>query len=499
MAVLFDQQKDLTKVEFYDYGSDTVNQLNVSDFDLFDNGAEVGDIMCFGWGTSGSGRPWHDLYLTISTPLQINATLDWYVLQGDFVWVALTITNDGTNGFTQSGWIEFDCPPQMNQGYAQPGYLTFAIKCEITAFTSITQVGHVDSRPQIKDFTIEVTGTETMTSIKAANDSGTWGVVDQEGSRFKIWSNFYLNGSVLSLNELIEVGDEDVGRYMPAATDSVLTLGEIDGNGYTQNGSVFRYTNNSSAYPVTYFRGTLTMYSSEFFHNSSAERDFLVVSTSVFYLKNSVLRSRSGRYLLNTGDCTVLNSQLIITAGSQRIFVSSENVVFDNVNFVMSGVWAQRDNSFTIQNSDLSEDYLHIYPYSFSAGVASSVATMIDCDLGDKSGWDGKIAPYTAGIGIIKYNLNLTMHDRDGNDISNPLLTITNANGDEVYNGVYSGGDILLEVFKEELVNSQKTLYDYNPFTIKIEKSGYQYYQDIMDVESRLEHSISLQPSVEYI
>jgi hypothetical protein len=482
MAVTFDTQKDLTKVERYDQTTGVTTLLTVSNFDIFDLGAEVGDIMCFGWGTAQWGRPWHNLYLSISTALDIDAVLTWYYLESNGVWTELTITTDNTNGFTQSGWIEFDCPPQMNQGYQNPGYLTFAIKCEITAFTSITTVGHVDATPLINDFTITVTETETMTSIKAANDSGSWGVVDREGSNYKIWSNFYLQGNLTSLDELVLIGDADVGRYASTDAVSVLQLGE-EASGRSTNGSIWRLTNNAHVYPWSYIKGTLKMYASDFFHDSPSSRDFIFSSTSILYFKDSVFRVRRDRYLY--GDVTIIDSSFHALETPWRFLISSDTLNFDNVKFIIKNLWAGANKSFTINNTDLSASYLTVVPY----GV-SSVITMIDCDLGDD--FDTKINPYYNGTGIVKYNINLTIHDSDGNEITDANLKIEDSEETVIYDGIYSSGDILLEVWKKVEVNPDITIYDYNPFKITITKDGYQDYQDVIEIKSGIDSTIAI-------
>jgi hypothetical protein len=489
MAIEFDIERVVNYVQRYDQSTGITTTLNVNAFDLFDSGAEVGDAMCFGAGTYNSGDPWHNLYLQISTPLSIVAAFKWYYRAGD--WYELTITNDGTNGFTQSGWIEFDTPLKMIMATGEPCHLTYGIKCEIDSFTSISTVGQVDARPLTNTWRIDVSSDETMTSIKAANDSGGWGVVEQDGIRFKVTANLNIqsDGSITSLDEIVELGDDNTDRLFRNL--GTLQLGDIEASGLTKQGSIWHYSSGQGAYPYVTSNGVFKLYCSEFNHRTGSDRDLYFTSGTLEFIDSTY---RDNKYHNILGALNFKNTKFEVPGGGGgRLDFASDSAVFDNVIFVMASVWGRGSvEDMVFQNCDFSADYLSSIT-SYGTPVVA-----IDCDFGGDP--DFKAGIYLYGKVTIKFNLNLIIHDRDGNDITNPILTIEDGNGNDIYSGVYSGGDVLLVVYvKEKASGEAQVITEYNPFTIKIEKSGYQYYQDIMDVESRLEHSISLQPSVEYI
>ena len=475
--ITFDNINNLTDVKRYDLGSDTLIDLDVNNFDLFNSGAEIGDYMQFNYGSYQGSSPWHDLYLSISTALSMVATLTWYYCSGGTTWVPLTITSDGTSGFTVSGTVEFDVP--TDGIWNQHGSLTHAIKCEITAFASITTVGHVDTIPTIKNWTIIVTDTETMASILAADIAGGWGVVDHYDNVYRITAHLYINGNLTSLNEVVKIGETNMTRYLTTGSDCVLQLGE-DVNGYSRNGSTWIYTNNSGSYPWKYASGIWKLYVSEFIQYFASARDLAFQNMTQLYMRDSIMRIEKEKYL--SGDVDIIDS---ILQTDYRIFIQSNDAVFDNVKFAFGQIWAAANYSFTLKNCDVSSIYM--IPYG-----GGSVVTLEDCIIYDPV--ESQFSAYVNGTGIIKFNFNLIIQDTNGNSIIDAHLNIIDDLGNVIYNSTYSGGeDILLEVFKVVEVVHVGTYTYHNPFTITITRNNYQTYQSIINIEKRTEMIIALQ------
>ena len=483
MAIAFDTSTNITRVEFYDESAGTTTALTVTDFDIFSLDASVGDAMVFCIGTHTYGYPWHNIYLEISTPLDIDASLKWYYLN-DGAWNEFSLTADDTSSFTKSGWIEFDTPLLSNEWTSYPGRLTYPIKCEIDTLNSITAVGHVNATPIIKDWTINITGSETMSNVMIMDTSEGWGVVEQDGDNsYIITANLRISGEgteLISTNEIVQVGTDTIGRSFWLITPAILQLGEIDGDGRTSGGSNWYYTSNNGSYPYVNWTGVLKMYLSSFYHRSDSGRDMYFGATTVLDWKDSTFRVGSEKYLQS--NVTIVDS---IIEAPTRFFFNAADSSISNMKYVSTTLWVTSNT--TMSNLDLTATYM---TGVWAWGVT---AILIDCKLGSDLG--AKLYQYNGnGVEIVKYNVALDIKDNAGNSVLEPNLKIVDSYGTVVYNDTYSGSDILLEVYSEENVASDLTITDHNPFTFTITKSGYSTYTTIMDVKEKIEWEIALQP-----
>ena len=172
--ISYNNFENVSKMYFYDASAGTYTERSGATMDYFADDAAIGDILYFGL-TPGDGFR-STIKINVGTPLVADdITVVWEYNAGS-LWKNLPDIQDTSNVFRNTGvqYLAFKPQPDWYWGTVN-GEKKIWIRCRITAITNITEGGaNQTTAPQNKDLKLTITGTETLSSILAADKAGTF-------------------------------------------------------------------------------------------------------------------------------------------------------------------------------------------------------------------------------------------------------------------------------------------------------------------------------------
>lgn len=188
MAISYGGQIDFDYIYVYDNSAGTYSSNLATDTtpDLWPDDLAAGDRIYFGKSydlANGESGKFRKLNIPVNTARNGTASFSWYNSRDDSGFGALTVT-DNTSDFTTSGTVEFTIPDSWERDDVN-GQTSMWIMVECDSASSVTEGGDCDSKIQVYNNTIQVTGdysaVDLMDEIYDEDDSNSWGVVKKEG------------------------------------------------------------------------------------------------------------------------------------------------------------------------------------------------------------------------------------------------------------------------------------------------------------------------------
>jgi len=435
-SITFDNEQNITVIFRYYSKNNTYSSdlSSLSSFQLFDNNAQPGDMIYFGFGKVGTTIPvipWHDLYFSISTPLQgTGIQLVWeYWNDSAKAWKTIPNLVDGTKQFTQSGWVTFPIPPNWYYGntyyWSVNNVQSLWIRVRLASGT-VTNGGTVNQRVKCHDYTLTVSNYPTInfSYIYSTVQKNGWGVVSQVNTNiYTITSNIkFINSTLYSSKEVIIIGTPDKPMTIQADKHSYLYFGTLKSNGVGADGSEIylytRYVGGATAFlPLGnfYFYGSrFTRFYGEvsspsFPYNVSIVDSQFIADTQFYFNNTSVgtitrLLYSVPRYLYIYGNISI--NQVILSSSSQGIIVGS-------------------GSPNTIRNVVLASNQSLVRRYD-------AWVDLIDCSITPSQiqNWN----PTGRDVWVrIRYSFNLKLIDKNGNPVSGATVKLYDTYGNLVF------------------------------------------------------------------
>jgi len=408
------------------------NLASLSSFQLFSNNAQPGDMIYFGIGIYNTypSPPWHDLYFSISTPLQgSNIQLVWeYWNDSANTWTPIPNLVDGTNGFTKSGWVTFPIPPYWYNGLYYDTVKvnnvgSLWVRVRLVSGT-VTNGGAVNQRVQIHDYTL------TIENYPSINFSYIYKVVKQNGwnimqnpnnNTYIIFCNIkFVNSTLYSSKEFIQIGTQERPMTIQGDSRTWLYFGRLASNGVGIDGSeLYLYTKGTRPHLSI---GQFYFYGSRFtkfgggaypptFPWNVSIIDSQLVSDTMFYFPSGsngtltrVLYSVPYYIYIYSGSISI--NQLILPSYAQGVLAGAGSpAVVSNVVF-SSGQYLNRFYDAWVDLVDCV-----ISP----SQILSSIPTGRDV-------WVRK-----------RYSFNLKLIDKNGNPVSGATVKLYDTYGNLVF------------------------------------------------------------------
>jgi len=496
--------------------------------DLFDDAAVEGDIVCFGIEPSEGQNKFGRIKITVATPLAAAAiTLGWYYWSSDqpapwqYVnnrpiagqgypqWKALTVT-DGTNSFQNPGQntVTFAPPGDWFAGYSgtmvwngiwpAPRYVW--VMCKIESVAGLTE-GGAASNVQLDDNKVILTGYSSVTpadweDIYQADVAGGWGLVSRTG--FGFYHYVCLAG--------LQIGDGGSGAYF-MQLEEMAEFGAECGWQIKSDAAVYLYYHPQTSY-AQYKSHPLIM-----FHGSTPYAVLRIEDGAEVKTNNLILlhhHDEFNQFAPNLGEIQLQGGFHIVSPANRwnpqgcGILTSSPGATIDDFT-----VGALRGMAMSGTLSNFTVETEMSYDGVVSAQAAEQILTNAKlleqpakiCFVGSTGhaylrnvvGLENATAldptRYRFFRNIppgpqctIQWQFDLSVIDEDGDAVEGATVTITDADGAEVYSGTT---DINGEIPTQWLTR----WYAYNftdvgwcapeaieaktPHTVAISKAGY--------------------------
>jgi len=374
-SITYDNTQPLSYIIRY-YSSNnsySSNLATLSSFQLFSNDAKVGDMIYFGFGSRTLGPPalpWHDLYFSISTPLQgVGIQLVWeYWDDSAKAWKPIPSLVDETNKFTQTGWVKFPVPPYWFygawfDGLTVNGIYSMWIRVRLANGT-VTNGGAVNQQVVCHDNTITVKDYSSVrfSDIYQASVLNNWGVVTKQtgSSVYLISANLrFVNSTLYTSREFIQIGYFDRPASLRSDSMSKLIFGRLTANGVGVDGSeIYIYAKMTYPYITVYniylYGSRYVRYGGDYTHNFGGNIDIvdsqLVGDMSVYILPDTntrllrVLYSSPVVFRLYSNNATV--NYLFLPAYTPGIIAGTNaNPVIANVVFLSNQTLTRYGNA----------------------------------------------------------------------------------------------------------------------------------------------------------
>jgi len=492
-----DAQDRLKMITFNGTNFTNVYTAHETDFDYFRDDADVGDIIYFGW----MWEKWHDLKLNITTPLDATSiTIVWEYLSSESGWITLSVV-DNSNAFQNSGEqvIEFTPPLDWRYNRITTGlvidmvYGSF-IRARITEVSGITEGGaNGIIEPDGKDYTIQMTGTETLRTLYDYNVTNTLELITNIGRTFIFYCNFRIGDkaktltNLTMLDEILQIGESDqtssliksyskkFSMFTQSATDT-WNMGTDTGNGCS-----FIY--NCSGYqksPYNYF-WCIINWKNSFFKKDYGGYGEGGMKSGLKNFTNCIFAPWHVFFLVLVTEGSGFKN-CSIDVGTGFWYIYTPNFSFDNINIINgAGILAQ---GCTLTNTNYGDLVFNCYSRS---------NYLIDCTVNDI---DTQMTGRGTGKGYLQYTTVVNVIDQNGIALTANVV-IKNIFGDVIYNGD-SSTDVILTIFQRIWggVPDPDTT-SFNPFSITVSKYGYQKYTTTQVIEGTTNLTIALKrPSI---
>jgi hypothetical protein len=503
-SITFDNEQYITAIFRYYSKNNTYssNLATLSSFQLFSNDARPGDMIYFGYGSPTyyvSAIPWHDIFFSISSPLQgTGIKLVWeYWNDSAKAWMPIPNLVDDTNGFTQSGWVRFPIPPYWYYGgwfhvYSIRGVSSLWVRVRLVNGT-VTNGGYVNQRVKIHDYTL------TIRDYPSINFTYIYNVVKQNGwniminpnnNTYIIFSNIkFVNSTLYSSKEIIQIGTIERPMTIQADRYSKIYFGRLASNGVGIDGSeIYLYTKSMEPYlPLGnfYFYGSrFTRYGGGFaspmFPYNVLIIDSQLVSDTMFYFPQGsvgtltrVLYSVPHYIYIYSGGISI--NQLILPSNALGVLVGAGSpAVVSNVVFSPG-------------------QYLSRY---YDAWV-----DLIDCVISPSQILNN--FPQNRDVWVRKrYSFNLKLIDNNGNPVSGATVKLYDTYGNLVFSlTTNSTGQIPTQYVMTYITWWNKSENwtirhekNYNPFTLVISHPSYPPVIMKWNIEQKVDLLLPIDP-----
>ena len=480
-AVTFDVATNLSDMVFYDASAGTYTARNITTGDYFDNDSAVDDYIAFGWDRGA----WHTLTVNVGTQLVADSiTVVWEYMSATATWTALADVTDNTNAFQNAGsnTVVFTVPDSWYYK-ANLGAITTAdghfIRARITAVTNISEGGaNATDIIQGGDWAIQINDADTrLSDIQTADDNGAWGMTTTNGKETTIIANLrILNGGELYIRngEFFQVGLTTKRRIILMNSGAFFQMGILDVNGDYNEGANLYYWVGGNPDPYNYWYGTFNMYNSHFTKSGGSYNDPGI--QCVVDIDNSIIDVGTSSTVYFAPNSSGSMKNLTVDFRGSRFYLYSSNMALDNLILADTiGIIGGYNNVLT--NVDFGTDKTVL--------VYQPDLYMLNCKFDDYS---AQISSYGGtNVGYVQYTVSLTIIDEDGVAIDSPNVVLTNAEGTDVFSGIWSA-DFTATAWKEDTFIET----DYNPFTITVSKAGYRVYTGVITIDKKTDFDIIL-------
>lgn len=464
MALTFNTTyKVIQKLAKYTVASGTISELTPSgnNFDVFTDTAQVGDWTAFA-GVTEDGK-FNELKLNVTTGLVATAITGVWEYTADtgsgidsLSWTALAGVTDGTNSFQTVGLnsVTFTLPEDWANFYrispTSGSYYFWWIRFRITALTTLTEGGRITNSTNnctTKHYSIYASGYTsgsplTMQTIYDADVAGGWGVVTKTDRSYTFNCNLNITDAsyITSTQEIIQFKKNFF--LIGTASYPEWHIGLVYSGSKVYNGSTFVFIGKNCNYPSSYnpFGANSVIYNTQFRHSYDTTKNH-----------NGYWGAGIGTY----GGQTI--ADVYFEKFRQVNFTETTNSI-DGVKFYGGQVEAPgaicRDitafgGSYSFRPAGSNKDH---YVHSSDMSKASSVCinpwavqtisawTMdyVDCLWGTLAQkviwWIHSTVTYTDCKIYETYSMLLNLIDENNNPIQGAKVTLTDANGTEVFN-----------------------------------------------------------------
>jgi hypothetical protein len=473
--------------------SHSSSDFDKNDYYIFNVGASVNDFIA--WGT-----PFYvftNLTLNLTEPIvstDHGIIWEYSYNYGTNLWTGWKVIPnviDETNNFTLTGLksIRWDIN-DMNiwgsflginfPGLSTQGSTAIYVRARIVNADTITSGGRVEAYTKMNDHTITLTDENArILDIYNADQANEWGCIVNINSYYYLNCNLNLGNSNLTIreNEMLEIGNLTQRRAIISNTyGQRMTIGYADSNGI-YDGSMVKYYNHNTVYNVptggyNNFYGDLYSYNSIFVKYSGGFTDVAFIRG--FYANNSIFETMTNSiyYLVSTSYGNIKNT--VFSLRNQNLYMYSTNMIIDNIIFgYINGILAGVTGS-TVENTDFGTNKIfrsanpnvHIY------AVNSKFANI------DAQTTAGSSNNYVS----VQYDLDITLIDKDGNNIPDFDISVRDNFGSIIHNGAYTE-PIRITTFRKYYSGVPPAIATYfNPITYTIKKENYIDYTSTMNL-----------------
>lgn len=498
MAILFDQLRDFDYIYRYN-GAFSANLNDSVTLDYFDDDASVGDYIVFGY-TLTTGYPFHDLSFNVGTALATTSITVVWEYQSTSGWTAIPGVTDNTNAFQNAGTntVTFTVPENWDHAPPVNGQQGYFVRCRISAVSGITEGGAQQTdKVQAKDWAIEVTGTSVVTSdIYDADQAGGWGVFTKLGDNlFLCSSNLFVgDGSTstwLTLKDLALALESKLVITASAVCDAGIL--QDAGEKTTSNGADIRFTK----------RYNNTWYS----HWLDSSGEFNIYGGCIRGDKSDGYFTRI--YQSTVEDCDNFRpidsnadfNRLSITSPGASAIWPKESASYNDL-YVYESEYAIRtwatDKTITVNNfKGRSNTYLW---YLQGPSGKNETLNLVNADTGTWDiYWDKTV--FTASYLNRQYTVDIQVLDENNNGIQGATVTLEDKNGTQIFSlSTAADGTITQQTVTSHQYSwasgsdpGVTTDTDYNDFTLKIQKTGYQSIIKQFTLDSKVDWCDRLQ------
>jgi len=493
----------------FDYFPDSCSSNDAIYFGRIDNNDTTND------GASIAKRVYQPYFRNIvfyvGTPFSASAvTFAWEYSKSTGSWASLSVTNG--NALTSSGEQVVTFAPPHDWGRSVVDSVTaFWVRCRIVSVTSPTEGGAQSTQKlRVGNNTIVVsnyTSSAPATFATVINAAITGGYQD-----VLVYDD--LNYRNITLYATLIIGDTTSDTYFRAsytnvvlthqmiilAKKSFVTLNYCNFSVGPSNNNILQESG-LRVHPVSTFRGTeLTMNFCSYATNNSTWGKFLVadaqdtisLSKSLFY-GNFAYVVFAGS-VISVSECNFYGgSEILFNTTSQAIsktsFRNSGNNYLFNTNLI----------GFTATFADISADVLRI-----GTPAERTTITFVNPSYNNISIWERSES--VKNVLVIKYFLNLTIVNNDGNPVNGAIVSVKDLDGNNVDSSPFTTDNdgniptLTLTHFSATNISNIGYVYTYaTPHTITISKKGYQTKTVKYTMDRRREEVEVLEPAIDVL
>ena len=514
MAVTFNADISASHIYTYNFGTDTwgggspvTNYKYTAAFNYF-NGAVgidfVGSLCYFGFNTELGA--FKNVKVRVGTIIAADAYATVWEYWNGSTWATLTVTDntnavtqDGTQSFAQTGQnsVVFTPPTNWRSKQITPSGSTdiFYIRVKGVSQTNLTNSGaNSTTQCYIGDFCITVTGgTEAspnrMVDIYNADVSGGWGVCTRTGT-YQYMVNCHLalgawgNSGGTAGSLLIKDGEQVEFRGKVklgggAGTANTFVTGTLisAGDGTTSDACMLLLTREySDDWYVFYNRvGTIKLYSTIIKGDLTATF-YDEVTTGAAY--NCIFEDLTIGYLSTMG-------RVNGSRPSHQAADTPSGTLSDL--FFMNSSWGVRRPQNATSTINVSNLKLRgtTSVMRFSTGSAgTSTTNLINADLSGYTNliyWDGAANTHNVNL---RYTIDIQTVDRENVAIASAQVDLFNGSGTSIFSVTTAADGTITQqtvtaknyVYASGSAPGVSTETNYNDFTLRIQKAGYETY-----------------------
>lgn len=292
--------------------------------------------------------------------------------------------------------------------------------------------------------------------------------------------------NVSDRNKHVEIGTSAANKHMNVTANATFTFGTST---TPQNGGAVIINGGSGVpgAPSSRWYGTTNFYGLAVLKISSAWLNFYGTDNWENIVLYGTLTKVNFR---GSGNFKNVSASFIYPQSSNYVF---ENCVFEGdtsgaVLRVSSGYSVVVKDSEIINNNAGGSEIQHW-------GGFTGTLNVIDC-ITNPDNWQWR--PGANGITNLKYTVNVKVTDKDGNALSGVTVTLNDVDGNQIFSLTTDANGEITEqtVTSKTYTGDTPTIDNNNPFTLTIEKAGYQTYVKKFVLEEKAKWEIKLAKAV---